>query len=362
MKAGRNLQDLAQAIIEEQDAKRDFVASAKALEMAVMEEVPVLAIKGEGYPLRPLAHQQLAEHLEIPKAYYDRLLVDDPLLLAENVNHWLVKSPDRRLLRTFGPKGGIRAYLSDRYRPLDNLDLAEAILPDILDHQWDIKSCELTETRLYLKVVSQQIQAEIAQDHVNVHDGGRTHIVHPGLTITNSEVGMGSLKIEPTVHWQHCLNLATLNASVRRSHVGKRLGNTDEEFIEAFLSDRTRQLETAAVFARVKDVVQATLTEAVFRRMIAQVAVSTQDRIIEIVNPADVIEVVGKQYGLTETVRTSVLHHLITDGDLSRYGVANAITRASQDVEDYDTATALERVGGELLELPRAAWTALLPA
>jgi hypothetical protein len=192
-----------------------------------------------------------------------------------------------------------------------------------------------------------------------VRTGGRTHIVHPGLTITNSEVGLGSLRIEPTVHWEHCLNLATLNASVRRAHLGKRVGG-EEETIEQFISDRTRELENAAIFGRVNDVVTATLTEEVFRKMIAQVAASTQDRILETVSPADVVEVVGRQYGLTDATRTSILRHLIEDGDLTRYGLANAVTRASEDVEDYDDATALERVGGQIIELPRNAWAELI--
>ena len=36
--------------------------------------------------------------------------------------------------------------------------------------------------------------------------------------------------------------------------------------------------------------------------------------------------------------------------DLSHYGLVNAVTRASQDIEDYNRATELERIGGVLLE------------
>lgn len=42
--------------------------------------------------------------------------------------------------------------------------------------------------------------------------------------------------------------------------------------------------------------------------------------------------------------------------------VANAITRASQDVKDYETATTLERAGGALIELPRGEWNELTKA
>ena len=36
--------------------------------------------------------------------------------------------------------------------------------------------------------------------------------------------------------------------------------------------------------------------------------------------------------------------------DLSHDGLVNAVTRASQDIEDYNRATELERIGGVLLE------------
>jgi len=38
------------------------------------------------------------------------------------------------------------------------------------------------------------------------------------------------------------------------------------------------------------------------------------------------------------------------------------LTRASQDVDDYDRATDLERLGGQLIELPRQAWHTLATA
>jgi hypothetical protein len=37
-----------------------------------------------------------------------------------------------------------------------------------------------------------------------------------------------------------------------------------------------------------------------------------------------------------------------------------AITRASADVEDYDRASDLERIGGNVITLPRSDWSAVL--
>lgn len=51
-----------------------------------------------------------------------------PSLLDENINRWFQKTPERRMLRTLD--GNIRAFLSDRYHRLDNLELAVAVFYD----------------------------------------------------------------------------------------------------------------------------------------------------------------------------------------------------------------------------------------
>ena len=54
---------------------------------------------------------------------------------------------------------------------------------------------------------------------------------------------------------------------------------------------------------------------------------------------------------MNQNERGSILRHFIMAGDSSRYGLINAVTRASQDIEDYSRATELERLGGELLSV-----------
>ena len=50
---------------------------------------------------------------------------------------------------------------------------------------------------------------------------------------------------------------------------------------------------------------------------------------------------------------------MIAGGDLSQYGLSNAITRASQDVESYDRATTLEGIGWQVAAMPAAQWKEL---
>jgi hypothetical protein len=53
-------------------------------------------------------------------------------------------------------------------------------------------------------------------------------------------------------------------------------------------------------------------------------------------------------------------------GDLSAYGLVNAVTHFSQDVDDYDydydRATEFEALGGKLIELAAGDWKELAHA
>ena len=69
-----------------------------------------------------------------------------------------------------------------------------------------------------------------------------------------------------------------------------------------------------------------------------------------------------KRAALTDDDRGGILRHLINGGDLSRWGVTNAVTRYSQDVQSYDKATELEALGGTLIELNKTDWRAIAEA
>ena len=350
MKTGLTLPHLAQELTRQQQAKRDFLVLDRALRLV---QVPrdtqprlLLAFGPEQLPVQPYAHGQFAQVLGIPKPYYDRLLQHAPALLTTNVNHWLGASPARRLVRTLD--GAVRAYLSERYRALDHGDLAEAVLPVLAeDPQLEMASCQITATRLYLKAVTPRLTAEVRKGDV----------VQAGIVISNSEVGAGSVRVEPLVYRLACLNGMIVNdLAMKRYHVGRANGH-GEDAIQALLRDETKALNDRAFWATVQDVVRGTLQEATFQQIVDRWREATQERITR--DPVQVVEVTAKRFGLTEPERGQVLRHLVDGGDLSRYGLANALTRASQDVDDYDRATDLERLGGQLIALPRQAWQEL---
>ena len=75
------------------------------------------------------------------------MLQRDPALLSYNVNRWFQKEPEQKLLRTMDGKA--RAFLSNRYRRIDNLDIARVVLPIIGEMEGArFESCESTDDRM----------------------------------------------------------------------------------------------------------------------------------------------------------------------------------------------------------------------
>ncbi len=348
MKNGKTLTELAVELDRQKNSKRDYIADTTALRMTPEGalNVPVNG-HSEDLPVNELAHDQIAQRVGIPAKYYDRMKKAAPELLAVNVNHWFVNNPEKRMIRTLD--GNVRAFLSNRYRPLDNYDLAEAVLPKVQQLNCKVESCEITEKRLYLKGITDRITADIKKGDP----------VQAGLVISNSEVGCGSLRVEPLIFRLVCLNgMIAADQAMRKYHVGKA-GNEDiDDGAAEFFRDSTRLADDKAFFMKVQDIVAATLDIVKFNMMVDKLR-DAADRIID-AEPVKVLENVGRKFDLTESESGSIMKHLITGADLSQYGLINAITRAAQDLESYDRSTDLERIGGELLELPQTQWKQLV--
>jgi hypothetical protein len=150
-----------------------------------------------------------------------------------------------------------------------------------------------------------------------------------------------------------CLNgMVHENFGIRKFHLGGNGG--DGEGAREFYRDATRIQDDKAFFMKVQDVVEATMTPETFGRVIEGMQKAATKQITG--KTDKVVEVTAKRYGLSDTERDSVLKHLIAGGQLNAYGLGQALTRVSADVENYDKATDLERAGGEIITLGRHDW------
>lgn len=361
MKTGKSITELAMEIERQQNAKRDFVAPTDHLEVGVKSDEKTLTLtvgkngSATQHGLNRLALQQIAEHTSIPQKYMDLMALSAPELLARNVNHWFHKNPDDRMVRTMD--GNVRAFLSNRYRPLENADLAEAVLPVLLDQDLEIVSSEITERRLYIKAVDKRINLDIPHGH-RMGDGSHQifDTVAPAIIITNSEVGLGRLGVETGIWTRACTNMAIFKQrSMSKYHVGAKHELSDG--IYELLSDETKKKTDLATWAQVGDVVKAAFDRVKFEASV-NLLKGLVDQPIQ-GDPVKVVEFAAKKFTLNDGERKSILTHLIRGGELTRYGFFNAITRTAEDLADYDRATDFERLGGAIIDLPQSEWKVL---
>ena len=365
MKSGLSIQEFALEIERQQNAKRDFIVPTKALVMLTDGQLdkpgPMSLGSDDGKlpaaTINDVAHGQIAEYTKIPKPYYDRMLAEAPDLLSSNVERWFQKYPAPRLLRTLD--GKLRAFLSDHYRNtgLENADIAEAALPALVAIGAEIMSCDITDKRLYIKAVDPRIKRDIPCGR-KLGDGSHVffHTVSPAVIILNSEVGLGAFHIDYGVFDDVCTNLAaTARDGMRRTHVGGKLQAGDN--FQAKLSDETKAAKDRALWLEMRDTVKLAFDAAMFEAHCRKLRDMTEQPIEG--DPVKVVELTVKKFGFTQENGTSILKHLIEGGDLSRFGLYNAVTRTAQDVADYDKATDLEYAGGKLVELPQSEWREL---
>lgn len=348
MKTGLKVDQLLDTIIAQNAQKADYLVDTRCLRMESYDSKIYLHMQEnnvemlEPLDINQIAHRQFSSHLKIPAAYYDRMLTTHPELLAHNVNSWFRREPSKRMLRTMN--GTARAFLSDRYRRIDNMDIAQAVLPIIGElKDATVESCQVTESRMYIKVVNPRLEAEVVPGD----------IVQAGVIISNSEVGLGAVSIQPLVYRLVCSNGMIVNdAQTKRNHVGS-ITKTDENFL--LYSDATLMAEDKAFVLKIQDTVKAAVDEARFSQVIGMMKTAKQATM----NTQDVpgiVRLASREFHITDAESTGVLQHLIEGKDLSLYGLSNAITRYSQDIESYDRATELESIGYDILSMPQRKW------
>lgn len=351
MLKGKTIVELAQQLQDIKENAKDYMVPTSLLKMdAETNELHVgkEILKPSGY-----AHGQIASYVGIPKQYYDRIREENPALLADNVNHGLERKadvkrgekPENRLVRAY--KGEVRALLSSSYRRLDSYDLMQTVLPVVQDNGLQIVSSEITEQRVYLKALSPKIQAEVKKDDV----------VQYGLMISNSDVGAGSVRVEPLIYRLVCLNGMIMNTSIRKFHVGRNMAGDD--FTE-LLTQETLNLTDQAFWAQVKDILLSTLTQENFEREVNKLRDAAAQKITNFDLP-EVVDVTMKTLGVDgKNIKDNVIAYLANGADgagLTKWGLANGFTYAAHaGGVGYDASIELERVGARIIELPKNQW------
>jgi hypothetical protein len=335
-----DLLEVAQEVKRHAEVKRDFMVHNASIEV-----YPNLSLElGESvsFLTNDTFRQQLAAHFNIPQAYAERMIRDNPALYAENINSWLeLNRAERRLVRTLD--GTARCFASDKYRPIDNYEVVDNAMDEILNHHANLKfaDCDVTPDRLYLKVMNPSIRAEIQTGDV----------VESGMIIRNSEVSRGSLSVVPYVNRLVCTNGMVINEMGKRQrHIGTRF---EEDF--STYTERTVQLDNATIMSKLRDIIRLLISDAAFTRVVETIRESAGLTLPQDAPLVRFTELANQAFGIRADESESVLERFLSTANTSRsiWDYGNAVTAEAHRAQDYDRAISLQTIGWEIVSDPK---------
>ncbi|HUZ55926.1 MAG TPA: DUF932 domain-containing protein [Streptosporangiaceae bacterium] len=364
------LADLAALLRDQQARKVDIVAPAGAIRAAGGQLVtdgtdPVLGTDGVtmttgSYTPSDVCDQGLADKLGIPVTYLRRMREQRPALYDANVNGWLAGDSRKFLVRCLrassgsGP-GAARAFLSDGYKRIDNLDVLMAALDGVraAGVPVEVDGCDLTERRMYVRVVCEQVRTlapALLADYRSPFTGASgadNPVVFAGFVISNSETGCGAFTLTPRLVVQVCRNGLTMTRdAIRAVHLGERL---DEGVVT--WSGNTLDKTLALITARTTDAVATFLEPGYADRVVRAVTAQAGHPLAD---PQEAVAVVSQRLRFTDSQQADIMAAFIRGGDLSAGGILHAVTSAAQSQTDADAAHEMESAGLRALEIATA--------
>jgi hypothetical protein len=257
------------------------------------------------------------------------------------------------VLRDEDGGGTVRAFLSDRYSRIDNLDVLMAALDGIRASGAPVQvdACDLTDRRMHLRLYSPQVQAlapSLLGNYRSPFDGragAELPVVWGGFLISNSETGCGAFTIAPRLVVQVCRNGMVIDhAALRRTHLGAR--HVDDGVIAWSAETNAKTLEL--VTARTRDAVAAYLDTEFVTRAVRELEATA---VAPVADPDTTIKLVAQRLRYTDEQQRSLLAHFIAGADLSAGGVLHAVTSLAQTVVDADAAYDLEATAVQAMRI-----------
>jgi hypothetical protein len=208
----------------------------------------------------------------------------------------------------------IRAFLSSVYVAYNNSEIADTVQSLLGNGALTMKSFVLEETHMFLKIISEEIW--------DVESG-----LKAGIMIGNSEVGMGSVSVEPFIFRKPCTNdlIVSQEKSFRHAHI----------HLTAY--ELTRRMAEA-------------VTEGF------QVSSSLLDTFLKtreepIADPVEIIRKIAEARKFSQKLTDEVVSSYLVEPEANRFGMINAFTNAAQRLAPLQRIE-MERFAGTLLEAP----------
>lgn len=362
-----NLESLVGELARQRESRMDVVIDSRQLKAVANDAgglrlAPAATIAEEwlprdGYDLTDRALMQLGSRLDpaVPGAFARDLAAARPEIASKLVSDLLGVTKSRSLVRCLD--GRVRAVLSNSYRVMDNYDLAFTALEVAQASGGEVIEACLSDTNMRLKFTTKELRDTVVDVKKN---GGADHAwigrtgyggpdqkdlpggpgtVHPLITISNSETGHGGLSVNVGIVVAWCVNMSIIEKSVGAIHLGGRMD-------EGFLTEETIAADSKAIMLKARDAIRAAFAPEGFKRIVAIANDAAGD---EIKNPSAAVNKVVTENRLSDAAKDSILAHFIRDYDSTRYGLAQAVSRYSQEVSDADVAHDVETLAGRVM-------------
>jgi hypothetical protein len=208
----------------------------------------------------------------------------------------------------------IRAFLSSEYVAYNNSEIAETVASLLDKADVFAKDFVLEETNMFLKIISEEI-------------GDAESRLKAGILIGNSEVGMGSVSVEPFVFRKPCTNdlIVSQEKSFRHAHI----------HLTAYEHTRRMAEAVSEGFSLAGSMLDAFL--------------KTREEPLE--DAVETVPKIAEARKFSQKLTDEVVSSYLVEPEANRFGVINAFTNAAQKLGPLQRIE-MERFAGTLLEAP----------
>ena len=172
-----------------------------------------ISIGNETHPMREMAQRSFCYRLGTPHQYLRKCPVE---LQAENLNHWIKTEKNENLFFRFDGND-VRSLFTERYVPIDHFEVLERIYALGYTDKTEVQ-CYLDNEFMSLNILDGKKQFDINGDTFK-----------PGVSFSNSEVGLSSLSI-----CAYIMRLVCTNGLVSKTDLSKSFKHVSGKVLEKF--------------------------------------------------------------------------------------------------------------------------------
>jgi len=365
------IKEIAQELQRQKSARKDAVIRSDRMELKLYDNQFLLDVpfpkQRHLVPMSATAWNQLWGWMGLPKrsGYYNWLMkgaqhmprtqrerekIDSTAHWGQalsTVNDFLRTEAEHRTVRLMDKPSGeryCRAMLSDKYKIIPNDQYFEAIVDRLLDAKAEIWHARLSEDKFMIYAVAPELSAQVQTERsFDPGDGWQSRwygekgdVYNAALSAWNSQAMLRRV----------CANYCVWQDIVTKTHVGRRRGD------EQLLSEETIRLENKVFFEKIRDYVESTFEAERFQKIVDAVNGATEDG-VDPEKAEEAAESLQLVYGLSDERMKRIRQLFYQEGDYSRHGLSNAVTRAAHDGDvEAESGFEMERTGAEIMRTP----------